>query len=95
LRVDGGLSQNHTLMQLLSNYLGREISVSINHEITSYGSAIAMISTENGLNTELYDRYILKRNIFKPEKFDVEPRYKRWKEAVQRSMHWTNRNCSV
>jgi len=92
LRVDGGLSQNHTLMQLLSNYLGREISVSINHEITSYGSAIAMISTENGLNTELYDNYILKRNIFKPEKFDVEPRYKRWKEAVQRSMHWTNRN---
>ncbi|MGC8574722.1 MAG: FGGY family carbohydrate kinase [Thermoplasmata archaeon] len=90
LRINGGLSQNHTLMQLLSNYIGREISVSINPEITSYGTAIAMISGMKGPNTDLYNNYSLKRNIFKPEKSNVELRYKKWKEAVQRSMGWTN-----
>ncbi len=90
LNLDGGLSQNYILMQLLSNYTGRKISANSNPEITSYGTALAMISEGRKLDSELYEKYKKERKIIEPARMNAEKRYERWKEAVRRSMLWNS-----
>lgn len=88
IKIDGGLSRNYTLMQMISDYMGVEILVSDKQEVTSLGTALAANSGRRGMDNEIPDDLGQRYKKFSPHEKDVNSRYLKWKDAVQRSLSW-------
>lgn len=91
LRADGGASANGWLMQFQADMLGIPVDVPEQIETTSLGSAFAA-----GLRTGVWkDRAELARIRRTAHRYEPsldqdrrEARYRRWKQAVERSLAW-------
>ena len=94
LKVDGGASANDGLLQLQADILGVEVQRPVVHETTALGAAyLAGIAVGfwKGLS-EVRSNWALEKT-FKPKIRPKERRrrYERWKEAVERSRNWAER----
>ncbi|MWV64384.1 glycerol kinase GlpK [Halorubrum sp. JWXQ-INN 858] len=91
LRVDGGAVKNNFLCQLQSNIMDTEIVRPEVDETTALGSAYAAGLAVGYWETvdELRDNWQIDRE-FTPDddRGDVDRRYGRWSEAVERSKDW-------
>jgi len=91
LRVDGGAVKNNFLCQLQSDIVGTDIVRPVVDETTALGSAYAAGLAVGYWETvdELRDNWQIDRD-FSPDDDaeNVEKRYGRWQEAVQRSLDW-------
>jgi glycerol kinase len=91
VRVDGGASKNDFLMQFQADILGIPISRPYIYETTSLGAAFLA-----GLGIDIWGSMDELKNLWKEEKRFIphmdererERKYQRWKEAVERSLHW-------
>jgi glycerol kinase len=91
LRVDGGAVKNNFLCQLQADILGTEIVRPVVDETTALGSAYAAgLAVDYWESTdELRDNWQVDRE-FSPtaDRREVDRRYARWGEAVERSLNW-------
>ncbi|MFC6753116.1 glycerol kinase GlpK [Halorubrum tibetense] len=91
LRVDGGAVKNNFLCQLQANIMDTEIVRPVVDETTALGSAYAAGLAVGYWETvdELRDNWQIDRQ-FAPDddRSDVDRRYGRWSEAVERSKDW-------
>ncbi|KTG30899.1 glycerol kinase GlpK [Haloferax profundi] len=90
LRVDGGAVKNNFLCQLQSNILDTEIVRPEVDETTALGAAYAAGLAVGYWETldELRDNWQIDREFAPSNPQNVEHRYGRWKEAVDRSLDW-------
>ena len=90
LRVDGGAVKNNFLCQLQSNILGTEIVRPEVDETTALGSAYAAGLAVGYWETldELRTNWQVDREFNPSNPKNVEHRYGRWQEAVERSLDW-------
>ena len=95
IRVDGGVSQNNFVLQLISDLLGRKIQRPKDVDMTVYG-AIYVAGLASGFwksRDEIkpfwkMDRQFDPREMASPEEKQLLHRYKCWQQAVQRSLGW-------
>ncbi|HNU23411.1 MAG TPA: glycerol kinase GlpK [Mesotoga sp.] len=90
LLVDGGVTRNNFLMEMQANVLNIPVDRSLIKETTALGAAMLA-----GICTDLWDQDSLKNKrisevVFEPSGDTMEAEYKRWKEALKRSMNWAN-----
>ncbi|MHB1928577.1 MAG: glycerol kinase GlpK [Acidimicrobiales bacterium] len=91
LRADGGAAANGFLMQFQADVLGVPVDVAEHVECTSIGAAFGA-----GLTTDVWnDRGELERirrtaARYEPglDQYEREDGYRRWKQAVERSLGW-------
>ncbi|MGQ4554382.1 glycerol kinase GlpK [Halobellus sp. GM3] len=90
LRVDGGAVKNNFLCQLQADILGTEIVRPEVDETTALGAAYAA-----GLavgywesRSDLRDNWRVDRDFRPDPDDDVDERYGRWRDAVERSLDW-------
>lgn len=88
LLVDGGVTRNNFLMELQSKVLGVTVDRPIVKETTALGAAMLA-----GLAVGLWDKETLagirkSEVVFTPTRKELEDEYKKWKEAIKRSMNW-------
>ncbi|KAB1196246.1 MULTISPECIES: glycerol kinase GlpK [Haloferax] len=90
LRVDGGAVKNNFLCQLQSNILDTEIVRPEVDETTALGAAYAAGLAVGYWETldELRANWQVDREFNPSNPQNVEHRYGRWKEAVERSLDW-------
>ncbi|WP_410764620.1 glycerol kinase GlpK [Haloferax sp. DFSO60] len=90
LRVDGGAVKNNFLCQLQSNILDTEIVRPVVDETTALGSAYAAGLAVGYWETmdELRANWQIDREFQPEDPQNVEQRYGRWKDAVERSLDW-------
>ncbi|AFK19308.1 glycerol kinase [Haloferax mediterranei ATCC 33500] len=90
LRVDGGAVKNNFLCQLQSNILDTEIVRPQVDETTALGAAYAAGLAVGYWETmeELRANWQVDREFGPSDPQNVEHRYGRWKEAVDRSLDW-------
>jgi glycerol kinase len=90
LLVDGGVTRNNFLMEMQANILNIPVDRSLIKETTALGAAMLA-----GICTDLWDQESLKNKrisevVFEPSGDRMEEEFKRWKEALKRSMNWAN-----
>ncbi|RLL87608.1 glycerol kinase GlpK [Mesotoga sp. BH458_6_3_2_1] len=90
LLVDGGVTRNNFLMEMQANILNIPVDRSLIKETTALGAAMLA-----GISTDLWDQESLKNKrisevVFEPSGNRMEEEFKRWKEALKRSMNWAN-----
>ncbi|MFC6823889.1 FGGY family carbohydrate kinase, partial [Halopelagius fulvigenes] len=90
LRVDGGAVKNNFLCQLQANIVGTDIARPVVDETTALGSAYAAGLAVGYWETvdELRDNWQIDSEFQPKSPGDVEQRYGRWKDAVERSLDW-------
>ncbi|NUE02837.1 glycerol kinase GlpK [Halorubraceae archaeon YAN] len=90
LRVDGGAVKNNFLCQLQSNIIDTDIARPVVDETTALGSAYAAGLAVGYWDTidELRDNWQIDREFSPKDTSDVDARYGRWQEAVERSLDW-------
>ena len=87
--VDGGLTVNDMLMQMQADILAIDVMRPKMRETTALGAAMAAGAAKGidvwdlSLTNKQFDRFSPSIDISKREHM-----YKKWKMAVQRSMHW-------
>ena len=91
LKVDGGASVNDKLMQFQADLLNAAVRRPVVSETTALGAAY-LAGLAVGYWNDLADvtrNWALDRE-FKPQLASAErdARYRRWKDAVQRTLHW-------
>jgi glycerol kinase len=92
LRVDGGAARNDLLMQFQADLLGVPVLRPANTEVTAFGAA-ALAGLGAGIwrdESELTALWSLERR-FEPRmtRAEAAARQARWRQAVDRSRHWT------
>ncbi len=88
LLVDGGVTKNNFLMQLQADVLGVDVDRSTIRETTALGAAML---AGLGLGLWSIDELRGKRRsqrMFSPGAKRWDSEYRRWKEALRRSMNW-------
>ncbi|KAL4228636.1 Glycerol kinase 3 [Mactra antiquata] len=89
IQVDGGMTANNLLMQLQADLMGINVVRPSMPETTALGAAMAaghaigvwnLDNDETKVTTDLYTSSITEK--------ERDDRFCRWKQAVQRSMHW-------
>ena len=90
LRVDGGAVKNNFLCQLQADIVGADIVRPVVDETTALGSAYAAGLAVGYWETvdELRDNWQVDREFAPEAAADVDERYGRWTEAVERSLDW-------
>lgn len=99
IRVDGGVSQNNFVMQLISDLLGREIQRPKDVDMTVYG-AIYVAGLASGFwksRDEIkpfwkMDRQFDPREMASSEREHLLHRYTCWQHAVERCLGWYAEN---
>ena len=99
IRVDGGVSQNNFVMQLISDLLGREIQRPKDVDMTVYG-AIYVAGLAAGFwksRDEIkpfwkMDRQFNPREMVPSDLRHLLYRYTCWQHAVERSLGWYKEN---
>mmetsp|Transcript_32790 Transcript_32790/g.71500 ORF Transcript_32790/g.71500 Transcript_32790/m.71500 type:complete len:105 (+) Transcript_32790:388-702(+) len=85
IRVDGGATQSHLLMQIQANILGKNIWIPEYIETTSLGAAIGAKKFAEGIKIEqIKEKLNYKIIVDKTTKFDKVLR-KQWNNAIQRT----------
>lgn len=90
LKVDGGMTSNHILLQMQADLVGIDVMKSRIAETTSLGAAmVAYRAIKSSWNMEL-PKSISLNTIFNPQITENERdmRYSKWKMAVERSFGW-------
>ena len=90
IMADGGMSQNDFLMQFQADILNVPVVVPFTFDMTARGAAI--LSALGRGDIKINEVCVPKTGkIFNPTKDEKwrKKRYKRWKEAVKRSMKWS------
>jgi len=93
LRVDGGASANNYLMQFQADILGIPVERPVIRETTALGAACLAGLTIDALSLSSISEHWKLDTRFTPQ-MDSSKRdflYSRWKEAVQRSRHWAEK----
>jgi glycerol kinase len=91
IRVDGGMTKNDFLMQILSDYTNCKIERPVNQECTSLGVAY-LAGLSHGLWKDLNEikkLWVVDKTFY--PKLDKEARIKtinKWKKAVLKSLSW-------
>eukprot|EP00731_Ephydatia_muelleri_P009479 Em0005g65a len=91
LKVDGGMTSNNLLLQLQADILGIPVVRPDMSEMTALGAAIAAgVGAGVWRDVTQFPRQHVSQ--FEPQikPDDRDRRYARWREAVQRSMHWVS-----
>jgi glycerol kinase len=91
LRVDGGATQNHSLLQFQADILGIPVVVSKTSETTALGAAyLAGLGVGFWKNDEDLAEHWQAGVTFKPrmQREKAEGLLKTWREAVKRSLDW-------
>ncbi|WP_254537968.1 glycerol kinase GlpK [Halomarina litorea] len=90
LRVDGGAVKNNFLCQLQADIVGTDIVRPVVDETTALGAAYAAGLAVGYWETvdELRDNWQVDREFTPDADADLERRYGRWSEAVERSKDW-------
>ena len=91
LKVDGGASRDHFLMQFQSDILGVNVERPATLEVTALGAAFLAglaVGYWSGLD-DVRNRLHIER-VFEPsaDKKKQVQRYKGWKKAVSRALQW-------
>ena len=91
LKVDGGASRDHFLMQFQSDILGVNVERPATLEVTALGAAFLAglaVGYWSGLD-DVRNRLHIER-VFEPsaDKEKQVQRYKGWKKAVSRALQW-------
>ena len=93
--VDGGVSNNNFVMQLVSNLIGREIHRPRDVDQTVYGAVyVAGLSSGFWKSRDEVREFWQSERVFKPlpqnsEKTERElQKYRKWQEAVERCLGW-------
>jgi len=88
LKVDGGMTNNATLMQWQSDLSGVEIAKPVMVETTSLGAALFAGNAVGKIN--LNSKAQKPAALFHPKISDDEreSRFKKWKMAIERSLGW-------
>lgn len=87
LKVDGGVSKNNLIMQMLSDTVGAIVERPVNRETTALGAA-SLAAIAMGLISKDKLKQIRKiERIFTP-KNDRKEEFERWKQAVNRALNW-------
>lgn len=92
LQVDGGACANNYLMQFQSNILGTMVERPEITESTALGAAyLAGISCGLWSKDDISEKRKI-NTVFNPEleQNEIDRLYKKWKDAVKRSMNWVN-----
>lgn len=91
LRVDGGATANRSLLQFQADILGLPVVVSKHAETTALGAAyLAGLAVGTWKNTDDLAEHREEKERFEPSMpaSEAAKLTGRWKEAVQRSLHW-------
>ncbi|WP_458187614.1 glycerol kinase GlpK [Haladaptatus sp. NG-WS-4] len=90
LRVDGGAVKNNFLCQLQADILGADIVRPVVDETTALGSAYAAGLAVGYWETvdELRNNWQVDREFETEPDADIDEKYGRWQEAVERSLDW-------
>lgn len=94
LKVDGGSSQNNTLMQFQSDILGIDIERGENAQATSLGAAyLAGLAIGYWSDIEEIKKIAKESETFSPcvDRLDKEKLYKGWKNATQAIDYYTKK----
>lgn len=87
LKVDGGVSKNNLIMQILSDVVGSVVERPVNRETTALGAAsLAAIAMEWVDKNKLKEIRQIDR-IFTPKENRKEE-FEKWKQAVNRALNW-------
>ncbi|WP_448374403.1 glycerol kinase GlpK [Fervidobacterium sp.] len=87
LKVDGGVSKNNLIMQILSDVVNAVVERPVNRETTALGAAslaaiaLGLVSKEKLQEIRKIDR------IFTPKQ-SREEEFTKWKQAVNRALNW-------
>ncbi len=90
LSVDGGLTQNHFLMQFQADILGIPVELPQIQEMTAFGAA-GMAGINSGFwSKEEFQSLKKIKQIFNPvmERETSDKLYSNWKRAVSKSLNW-------
>ncbi|MDD3628131.1 MAG: FGGY-family carbohydrate kinase, partial [bacterium] len=90
LSVDGGLTQNHFLMQFQADILGIPVELPQIQEMTAFGAAGMAGITSGFWSKEEFQSLKKIKHIFNPvmEKETSDKLYSNWKRAVSKSLNW-------
>lgn len=91
IRIDGGVSQNDFVMQLLADLTGLEVERSRDTEMSIFGVALVAGLQAGIWKTKEDLLHLRKVDIFKPNKerhLEYETIFKQWKKAVDRFRNW-------
>ncbi|CAG0920783.1 unnamed protein product [Notodromas monacha] len=92
IKVDGGVSQNGYIMQLLADLCGRKLICSMDYESAALGTAYIV-----GLQTKLWESEEDLKKFYRPGKVylpnpsnraQVQRNFRRWQDAVCRFGSW-------
>lgn len=87
LKVDGGVSKNNLIMQILSDVVGSVVERPVNRETTALGAAsLAAIAMGWVDKNKLKEIRQIDR-IFTPKE-DRKEEFEKWKQAVNRALNW-------
>jgi len=87
LKIDGGVSKNDLVMQILSDAVKTVVERPINRETTALGAA-SLSAIALGLTNKEKLKEIRKIDrIFTPKQ-EREEEFERWKQAVNRALNW-------
>lgn len=91
LKVDGGASVNNSLMQFQADILGVPVRRPVTAETTALGAAYLAGLAVGYWNDqkEIADLWAVDREFLPAmAETDREKKYRRWKRAVERTLHW-------
>ncbi|XP_019733461.1 glycerol kinase 5 isoform X2 [Hippocampus comes] len=96
IRVDGGVSSNHFIMQLTADLFGRKLERCRHHEMSCLGAAfVAGLGVGYWQTCEELTKLHSAGDIFCPKGVSSDcagseygPNLQRWERALRRSMHW-------
>jgi len=87
LKVDGGVSKNNLIMQILADVVNTVVERPVNRETTALGAA-SLAAIALGLVTKEKLQEIRKIDrIFTPKQ-SREEEFNKWKQAVNRALNW-------
>ncbi|XP_049947786.1 glycerol kinase-like [Schistocerca serialis cubense] len=90
LLVDGGLTVNNTIMQLLADICGISVVRPDLSEATALGAAIAAGIAEGIEAVDIKNVCLSSTDVFEPSVSEDERdiKYSKWKMAIERSLNW-------
>eukprot|EP00095_Tigriopus_kingsejongensis_P001848 maker-scaffold10_size831480-snap-gene-7.25 protein:Tk01848 transcript:maker-scaffold10_size831480-snap-gene-7.25-mRNA-1 annotation:"glycerol kinase 5" len=101
IQIDGGVSRNDFIVQMISNLTGKNISRALSSEMSAFGAAFMA-----GLNGGVWDSRSSLTDLrsietrFEPVKDEdylsrLDDHYERWIDACYRFTHWNNGDGST
>ncbi len=87
LKVDGGVSKNNLIMQILSNTVNTVVERPVNRETTALGAATLAAIAMGWVDKNKLKEIRKIDRIFTPKE-NREEEFNKWKQAVNRALNW-------